>query len=87
MKEAGADPFIGRKLNPFFSNRFTVVDYFCTSVPWISNIYKNDLLKEADFFEKVLSRDAFDSELMRASIEREQYLLFIPVFSYYLKKS
>jgi len=86
LKKLGADPEIGRKLNKFFVNKFRVEEHFCTSFQWIPALNKNELLEEVEFFKEKLNIKKFNSDLMRSSIEEEKYFLFVPVFSYYLKK-
>jgi ubiquinone/menaquinone biosynthesis C-methylase UbiE len=86
LKNLGADPAVGRKLNQFFSNQFKVIDHFCISFPWIPNIDKDSLHKEIDFFQDVLNSKQFDLNLIRSSIDIGNYFLFTPVFSYYLRK-
>lgn len=86
LKEIGADPYIGRKLNQYIWDQFKVMEYFCTSVPWISNIYKKQLLEELVFCTKMLGKDKFDTKKMKDNIDSGQYSLFIPVFSYFLQK-
>ncbi len=86
LKKAGADPEVGRKLNQYFSQNFKVEECFCTSIPWISNVNKEELLKEIDFFSKILHDQDFNSKIMESSIKKNKYFLFMPVFSYYLRK-
>ncbi|MFX1495933.1 MAG: class I SAM-dependent methyltransferase [Promethearchaeota archaeon] len=86
LKNLGADPAVGRKLNQFFSNKFKVVEHLCVSFPWIPNIDKESMHKEIDFFQEILKLKQFDLELMRTSIDSGKYFLFIPVFCYYLRK-
>lgn len=86
LKNLGADPAVGRKLNQFFSNQFKVIEHLCISFPWIPNIDKDSMHKEIDFFQEVLNLKQFDLNLIRSSIDLGNYFLFIPVFCYYLKK-
>lgn len=86
LRQEGADPEVGRKLNQYFPKKFEVVERFCTSIPWISNINKEDLMKELNFFSQIMKKEDFNPELLKESIELEKYFLFLPVFSYYLKK-
>lgn len=86
LKNLGADPTIGRKLNQFFSDKFKVIEHLCTSFPRIPNIEKGIIHKEIDFYQEILNPKQFDINLLRTSIDTEKYFLFIPVFSYYLKK-
>ena len=85
LKDCGADPEVGRKLNQFFFQRFEIIEQYCTSIPWISN-NKDNLLKEMKFLKEVLSEDKLNFKAMKTSIENDKYFLFIPVFSYFLKK-
>ena len=86
MKNFGADPEVGRKLNQFFLGKFNIEEHFCTSFPWISKMNKSQLLNDMNFFKEKLNTKKFDSDLMKKSIEEEKYFLFIPVFSYFLKR-
>ncbi|MFX0059845.1 MAG: class I SAM-dependent methyltransferase [Candidatus Hodarchaeota archaeon] len=86
LKKEGADPEIGRKLNQFFPDKFRVGEHFCTSFPWIPNLYKHELVNDLDFFKRRFNVKKFNSDLMRKSIETNKYFLFIPSFSYYLTK-
>jgi len=86
LTKLGADPEIGRKLYKYFFKQFKVEEHFCTSFPWIPTLNKNELLEEVDFFKEKLNNKKFNSGLMRNSIKEEKYFLFVPVFSYYLKK-
>ncbi|MHA1488458.1 MAG: hypothetical protein ACTSRI_02245 [Promethearchaeota archaeon] len=86
LKKAGADPEVGRKLNQHFSRVFKVEECFCTSIPWISSVNKKELLKEKGFFSKILHDQEFNSRIMESSIKKDKYFLFMPVFSYYLRK-
>ena len=82
----GADPEVGRKLNQYFDRYFAVIEKFCTSSPWIANTNELDLLNEVEFFKKLLKDEDWDSKMMKFCIERKNYFIFIPTFSYYLRK-
>lgn len=86
IKNLGGDPAIGRKLNQYITDQFKVIEHFCTSLPWIPNIDKVNLHKKIDFYEENLNPKQFDINLMRTSIDSEKYFLFIPIFSYHLRK-
>ncbi len=86
LESLGADGKIARKLNQFFNNRFKVIESFCTSIPWTSDLNKKGLLKEVNFFREVLSEQEHDWRKMKKNIEMESYFLFIPIFSFYLEK-
>ncbi|MFX0018873.1 MAG: class I SAM-dependent methyltransferase [Promethearchaeota archaeon] len=86
IKNLGGDPAIGRKLNQYFTNQFKVIEHFCTSLPWIPNVDKITLHKEIDFYEENLNPKQFDINLIRTSIDLEKFFLFIPIFSYHLRK-
>jgi hypothetical protein len=43
-------------------------------------------LNDMNFFKEKLNAKKFQSDLMTKSIEEEKYFLFIPVFSYFLKR-
>ena len=81
----GADPEVGRKLTQYFPKKFKIIEYFCTSVPWISSQNKIDLLKELDFFKSILDKQEWDYRKMKMSIELNNYFIYIPVFSFYLE--
>jgi len=85
LKDCGADPEVGSKLNQFFFRKFEILEQYCISVPWISN-NKDNLLKEMKFLKEILSGDKRNFKAMKTSIENDKYFLFIPVFSYFLKK-
>lgn len=86
LKDNGADPEVGRKMNQYFSQKFEIVERYCISVPWISSKNKDNLLKELKFFEKILTNHNFENKEMNVAIENDKYFLFIPIFSYILKK-
>ncbi len=86
IKNLGGDPAVGRKLNQYFTGQFKVIEHFCTSLPWIPKIDKVNLYKEIDFYEENLNSKQFDINLIRSSIDSEKYFLFIPIFSYHLRK-
>ncbi len=86
LKKEGADPEVGRKLNNFFTKTFSVEEKFFTSTPWISNIDKEGLLKEQVFFSNILKNENYNPNEMKININQNNYFLFIPIFSYYLKK-
>ncbi|MFO8018154.1 MAG: class I SAM-dependent methyltransferase [Promethearchaeia archaeon] len=87
LKKEGADPEVGRKLNQYFDSRFKVLEHFCTSIPWIGNVNKEDLNKELEFFKHILAEEDFHERKMKLSIETGKYFIFVPIFSYYLRKS
>lgn len=86
LKDNGADPEVGRKMNQCFSQKFEIVERYCISVPWISSKNKDNLLKELKFFEKILTNHNFKNKKMNVAIKNDKYFLFIPIFSYILKK-
>ncbi len=85
LKNSGADPEIGRKIPQYFSNKFRLVEHFCSSFPWIPSVNKASLLKDLDLYIKNLNTKKFNSVLIIQSIESDKYFLFIPIFGYYLK--
>ncbi len=86
LTNSGADAKVGRKLNQFFSQKFDIIEEYCTSIPWVSNNNKDNLLKEMQFFKKILTEQKWDFIQTKNSIELNKYFLFIPVFTYYLRK-
>lgn len=86
IQKKGGDPKIARKLNQFFINQFSITEHLCTSFPWIPNMVKEELFQYLDFFSEILNPKKFNSQLMKDSIEKDKYFLFLPYFSYYLKK-
>jgi len=86
LTNSGADAKVGRKLNQFFSQKFDIIEEYCTSIPWVSNNNKDNLLKEMKFFKKILTEQKWDFIQTKNSIELNKYFLFIPVFTYYLRK-
>ena len=90
LKELGADPEVGRKLNGYFSknNKFSVFQQYSSSVPWIANslTMKKSLKLELDFFKNLLGKDKFNTNQMKESIDKGDYFLYNPAFSYILKK-
>ncbi len=86
LKNEGADPEIGRKLNQYFIDRFEVKESFCNSIPWIANENKDPLLKELNFFKNILTDEKFDERLMKMSIKMGAYFIYVPIFSYHLEK-
>lgn len=86
LTKLGADPLIGRKLSKYFKDQFIIEETNSTSIPWLGAANKLNLLKEVDFFIKILGENSFDSMKMRASILNGDYFLFNPSFSYVLRK-
>jgi ubiquinone/menaquinone biosynthesis C-methylase UbiE len=86
LKKVGADPEVGKKLIQYFYNKFRIVEQYCSSVPITPIISKQRLYKELEFYLKVLNLKKFKFELMKKSIDNRTYFLFIPVFTYILKK-
>ncbi len=86
LKDNGADPEVGKKMNQYFSKKFEIVERYCISVPWISSKNKDNLLKEINFFRKIFTNQDFNFKKMNVAIENDKYFLFIPIFSYILKK-
>ena len=86
IRKNGGEPKIARKLNQFFLYKFSISEYLCTSFPWIPEIAKEELYQYLNFFSEILNPKKFNSQLMKVSIEKDKYFLFLPYFSYYLKK-
>lgn len=86
FEKLGADPEVGRKLNQYFHENFQVMEKFCLSIPWIADIDKENLLKEVEFFGKLLEKEDWNPKVMKMCVERGNYFMFIPTFSYHLKK-
>ncbi len=86
IKKMGGDPEIGRKLIQYFYNRFKIVEQYCSSTPLTPIINKQRLYNDLEFYLKILNPKKFKFDLMKKSIDSNKYFLFIPVFTYYLKK-
>lgn len=86
LKKMGADPEVGKKLILHFYNKFRIIEQDCSSVPITPIISKQRLYKELEFYLKVLNPKKFKFDLMKKSIEERKYFIFIPVFTYLLKK-
>lgn len=108
LSTCGADPEIGRKLSRYFysgnknkvNRKFEIFQKYNASVPWIAGPDTNNLLKEVEFFKKIIinnphskikrkshSINNFNYEFLQESILKGNYFLYIPVFSYILEKS
>jgi len=81
IQKMGGDPKVGRKLNQLFLGGFMVYENFCSSFPWIPNFAKEELYKYLEFFTKILNPKKFNSKLMKESIDKDIYFLFLPYFS------
>ena len=86
VRKLKGDPEIGRKLIQHTHNRFKISEYYCVSTPLTPIINKQRLYKDLDFYLKVLNPKKVKFDLMKKSIDNDQYFLFFPVFSYHLKK-
>jgi ubiquinone/menaquinone biosynthesis C-methylase UbiE len=86
IKRLGADPEIGRKLIQHFYNRFNIIEQYCFSTPLTPILNKQRLYNDLEFYMRILNPKKVNFDLMRMSIESNKYFLFIPVFTFYLKK-
>lgn len=81
-----ADAKVGRKLNTYFSEKFKVVESFCSSIPWTAIDNREGLLREVEFFRELLKEENYDWKKAKDDIINEKYFLFIPIFSFHLIK-
>ena len=82
----GSNPNVGREIPKYLKNKFVIHEQFTSSIPWLALNRKTELLQEIRFFEKILIDENYNTKIVREHIEKYNYFLYIPVFTYILNK-
>ncbi|MHA1451961.1 MAG: class I SAM-dependent methyltransferase [Promethearchaeota archaeon] len=86
LRKQGSNPNVGREIPQYWKNQFEIETPYTSSIPWLPINRKSQLLQEAKFLETILQDENFEANTMKNAIKMENYFLYIPVFTYVLKK-